>query len=262
VIAETHPQLIRKVISKQTAHLLTNIFEGVVDRGTGVSARQNNIAVAGKTGTSRKFIGGKYEVGNYTASFVGFLPADDPRVVCLIMLDHPREGGYTGGLASAPIFGTIAEKLVTSSSWAQKSQPVIVSAKRPLAVPDVAGLDIEVATSMLAGTGFEVQQFGEGKVVLRQSPSPGTQTLPGTSVKLSTSETAVSPAKGFVVVPDVRHMSIRRAMNRLTLEGLDVNVSGSGIVAVQMPSSGQQVKIGTRVSLKCEAKRLGLVALN
>ncbi len=262
VIAETYPQQIRKVITKQTAHLLTNIFEGVVDRGTGVSARQGNIAVAGKTGTSRKFIGGKYEIGNYTASFVGFLPADDPKVVCLVMLDHPREGGYTGGLASAPIFGAIAEKIVASNSWSQKSEPIVMSPKRPIAVPDVAGLDVEVATSMLAGSGFEVQQFGEGNVVLRQSPSPGTQTLPGTSVKLSTSETASSAPKGFAVVPDVRRMSIRRAINRLTLEELDVSVSGSGVVIAQMPAPGQQVKIGARVSLRCEARSLGLVALN
>ncbi|MBM2841332.1 MAG: Penicillin-binding protein, partial [Bacteroidetes bacterium] len=260
VIAETHPERIRKVVAKSTAQTLTSVFEGVVERGTGISARYENVAVAGKTGTSRKFINGKYESGNYTASFVGFLPADDPKVVCLVMLDHPREGGYTGGLASAPIFRAIAERIVTSASWTQKPQPI--AGERRVAVPDVAGLDAEVAISMLAGSGFEVQQFGNGRVVLRQSPSPGTRILPGTTVKVATSETTERMPKGIVIVPDVRRMSIRRAINRLTMEELEVSIAGSGVVVSQVPPPRQQVRIGTRVSLRCEPGSVGLVAVN
>lgn len=262
VIAETHPERIRKVVAKSTAQLLTKIFQGVVERGTGVSARYENVPVAGKTGTSRKFINGKYESGNYTASFVGFLPADDPRVVCLVMLDHPREGGYTGGLASAPIFRAIAEKIVTSTSWTQKHEPAVIAGEQPVAVPDVAGLDVDVAMSMLAGSGFEVQHFGNGRVVLRQSPSPGTRILPGTAVKVATNETRTPAPKGFVIVPDVRRMSLRRAINRLTMEELEVSIAGSGVVVAQVPAPRQQAKIGTRVSLRCEPRSPGLVAIN
>jgi membrane peptidoglycan carboxypeptidase len=233
-----------------------------VERGTGASAREDNVAVAGKTGTSRKFIDGKYEVGNYTASFVGYLPADNPKMVCLVMLDHPREGGYTGGLASAPIFKSIAEKIVASSSWGQTPEHVIIAGRQPVAVPDVAGLDVEVAGAMLSGSGFEVQQFGNGKVVVRQSPGAGTRTLPGTAVKIVTIDSSPSMPKGFAMVPDVRRMSIRRAINRLTIEELDVDVSGSGVVVSQLPAAGQQVKVGTRVSLRCEARNLGVVAMN
>lgn len=262
VIAETRAQQIRRVITKNTSQVLTRIFEGVVERGTGASAREDNVAVAGKTGTSRKFIDGKYEVGNYTASFVGYLPADNPKMVCLVMLDHPREGGYTGGLASAPIFKSIAEKIVASSSWGQTPEHVIIAGRQPVAVPDVAGLDVEVAGAMLSGSGFEVQQFGNGKVVVRQSPGAGTRTLPGTAVKIVTIDSSPSMPKGFAMVPDVRRMSIRRAINRLTIEELDVDVSGSGVVVSQLPAAGQQVKVGTRVSLRCEARNLGVVAMN
>jgi len=262
VIAETHPQEIRKVISKSTALLLTKIFQGVVERGTGASARHDNVSVAGKTGTSRKFIDGKYEVGNYTASFVGYLPAEDPKVLCLVMLDHPKEGGYTGGLTSAPIFKAIAEKIVAGSSWSQKAERGVITQKEPVVVPDVVGLEVEVAASMLSGNGFDVQELGSGKVVLKQSPSRGTRTYPGTTVKITTNETWASVPKGFTVVPDVRRMSIRRAINRLAMDDLDVSIAGSGIVVGQVPAPGQQVKVGARVSLRCEPRGLGFVALN
>lgn len=262
VLSETHPQQIRKVISRSTAQQLTKIFEGVVERGTGVSAHHDNVSVAGKTGTSRKFIDGKYEVGNYTASFVGYFPAEDPKVVCLVMLDHPREGGYTGGFASAPIFKAIAEKIIASSSWTQKQEPTVIAEKQPIVVPDVAGLEIDVASSILSGSGFGAQPFGNGRVVLRQSPSPGTRALPGTAIKIITSELDIKVPKGFAAVPDVRRMSIRRAINRLSMDEFVVSVTGSGIVVGQVPGPGQQVKLGARVLLRCEPKSVSLVALN
>lgn len=259
VVSETHPQQVRRVISQSTAQTLTRLFRGVVTSGTGVSAQDDLVSVAGKTGTSRKFINGKYEQGNYTASFVGYLPAEDPRVVCLVMLDHPREGGYTGGLASAPIFKAIAGKIVRSASWVQKSPPPVIAGKQPLVVPDVTGLEADVAASMLTGSGFEVQKFGDGKMVLKQSPDPGTRILPGTPVRVTTHESGTAP-KGFAIVPDVRRMSIRRAINRLIMEGLDVNIVGSGIVTATTPDPGQQVPVGSRVLLRCEPRSNGLIA--
>ena len=262
VMSETYPQQIRRVVTERTSQLLTKIFEGVVERGTGVSAREDNVSVAGKTGTSRKFIDGKYEVGNYTASFVGYLPAEDPKVVCLVMLDHPREGGYTGGLASAPIFKAIAEKIVASSSWGQKPDQMMQAGRQPVAIPDITGLDAEVAAAMISGSGLDVRLLGSGKVAVRQSPAPGALVPVGTSVKILTSDSGPSVPKGFAVIPDVRHMSIRRAINRLTMEELDVSVTGSGLVVNQFPAAGLQVKVGTRVTVRCEAKSSGVVAMN
>lgn len=262
VVSETHPQQIRRVISRPTAQLLTRIFEGVVERGTGATARHDHVSVAGKTGTSRKFADGKYEVGNYTASFVGYFPAEDPKVLCLVMLDHPKEGGYTGGLASAPIFRAIAEKIIASSTWTRRMEPTVIAERQPLAVPDVVGLEIDVASTILSGSGLDVQPFGDGRVVLRQSPIPGTRTLPGSAIKIITSQTESVVPKGFAVVPDVRHMSIRRAMNRLSMDEFVVSVTGSGVVVGQTPVPGQRVKFGARVTLKCEPKSIGLVSLN
>jgi beta-lactam-binding protein with PASTA domain len=113
---------------------------------------------------------------------------------------------------------------------------------------------------MLASTGFEIQQYGDGRMVVRQVPPPATRLPAGAVVKLSTSE-ATQGREGFVTVPDVRRMSIRRALNRLTMEELDVSITGSGVVVEQFPGPHQRVKVGTRITIKCAPRQKGLVAV-
>ncbi len=260
LVSEFHPQVIRKVITKSTAKTLTDFLKGVVERGTGVTARLEGVSIAGKTGTSRKFVDGKYELGSYTASFVGFFPAEDPKAVCLVMLDNPRIGGYTGGLASAPIFRNIAEKLVASSARFTKQTDQLIVGTQPLVVPDVTNLSAKIATSTLDVQGFKVEMHGQGNIVLRQFPPPGAKLRRAEAVKLTTEWNDEAVPKGFIRVPDVRGLTIRRAVNLLTMSHLDVNIAGSGIVRGQRPLPGQQVQIGMSVAVQCTPRSAFLVA--
>jgi cell division protein FtsI/penicillin-binding protein 2 len=254
ILEETRPQAVRKVISQNTAQTLTRFLEGVVERGTGTSARIPGLRVAGKTGTSKKMTEGHYDSGSHIASFVGFFPADEPKVVCLVMLDSPREVGYTGGLASAPIFHGIAQKIYATSGRFASHPASTIAGKAPVVVPDVTSLKVDAAKTMLASDGFESVLEGRGELVLRQLPAAGTRRLRGSTVTLMTggAQAAALPL-GYVIVPDVHGMSIRRAMNRLSTLQLDVDINGSGVVAVQSPAAGEQVKVGTRVALHCQA---------
>jgi cell division protein FtsI/penicillin-binding protein 2 len=252
VTASSYPQVIRRVVSERTARTLRSFLEGVVTRGTGATAKIEGVRVYGKTGTSRKYVGGKYQTGSYTASFVGFFPGDGPQVVCLVMLDNPREGGYTGAVASAPIFQRIAQKVLATSDRFRQKQEIRIAGRRPLAVPDVMNLRTEVAAAMLTSQGFEVETTGKGNAVVRQEPPPGTKLPRGGHVRLATSHGGAAVVKGLTVVPDVRRLTIRRAINRLTMQNLDVVVTGSGIVQSQNPRAGESVRVGTRVTLRCE----------
>jgi stage V sporulation protein D (sporulation-specific penicillin-binding protein) len=253
VLSETRPQAIRAVISRETARTLTDYLEGVVRQGTGTGAALESVSVAGKTGTSRKVVGGKYAPGSYTASFVGFFPAQDPKVVCLVMLDNPREGGYTGGMASAPIFRGIAQKVyATSGRFARQTDR---SASAPLLVPDITMLTVEAARAILGGQGFAVTVGGTGAMAVRQHPEAGTRLQAGGEVAIVAGGGGASAlAAGFSRVPDVHGLSLRRAMNRLASEQLDGDVSGSGIVSAQSPPAGTQVKSGTRVAIRCDPR--------
>jgi cell division protein FtsI (penicillin-binding protein 3) len=98
-------QRTRRVVTTETADVLTRMLASVVEGGTGSAAQIPGYQVAGKTGTSRKLENGEY-VQRYMASFVGFLPASDPRVVIAVSIDEPRT--IYGGLAAAPLFREIA----------------------------------------------------------------------------------------------------------------------------------------------------------
>ncbi len=251
VLAEKHPEVIRRVISKQTVATLTTFFEGVVDRGTGVGAQLLGVRVAGKTGTSRRYIDGKYETGNFTASFVGYFPAEDPKVVCLVMLDHPRVGGYYGGTQSAPIFKSIAEKVyATSARFERRGEEAI--AGRSYVVPDVTMLTVDGARAILAGQGFDVSVEGNSDVVTKMVPAPGAHVNRGAEICLIANRGKTTAVQaGMAVVPDLRGLSMRRAMNLLSSNQLDGQLSGSGIVSVQSPSPGTQVRPGSRILVRC-----------
>lgn len=113
IIKEYNPQIIRKVISPETAQTLTGILKGVVESGTGSMAQVKGYDVAGKTGTAQKIDPSirKYSDSKYVASFIGYLPADDPEVTILVILDEPKEI-YWGGSVCAPVFANVARDIM------------------------------------------------------------------------------------------------------------------------------------------------------
>ena len=97
------PKFVDRSISADTARRLTAILKTVVEDGTGKRARIKAVAVAGKTGTARKVVDGKYAKGRYYASFMGFAPADHPRLAAVVVFDEPHPA-YFGGTVCAPVF--------------------------------------------------------------------------------------------------------------------------------------------------------------
>jgi len=256
-MAEQKPQAIRRVMSQRTLTELLSAFEGVVERGTGKEARINGVRIAGKTGTSRKYVNGKYLANNYTASFVGFFPVEDPQVVCLVMMDNPRTKGYYGGITSGPVFRSIAERVIATSYKFSRSalaqEPAINGA---ISVPDVRMLQPVLAKKMLANYGLNCQTFGTGTLVVKQSPEPGKKIEKGEAVSLILNGVPIVSSDGMIVVPDVHGMSIRRAMNRLVSEEFEIKVKGSGVVLQQIPAAGERVRSGSSIVLLCSPRSL------
>lgn len=97
----------KPVFSEQTAHEVRAMLELVVlPGGTAPKAQVAGYRVAGKTGTAHKVEGGIY-VDRYVASFVGFAPASDPRLIVAVMIDEPSAGSYYGGDVAAPVFSRV-----------------------------------------------------------------------------------------------------------------------------------------------------------
>jgi cell division protein FtsI/penicillin-binding protein 2 len=114
VVLKKEPTVMREVVPEKTAHYVSQALIGVTEPGgTAAFARVNGFQVAGKTGTAQKVSPhGGYAAGKYVVSFVGFMPAEDPKFVLLVMVDDAKIASNLnyGGLVAAPIFSRIAER--------------------------------------------------------------------------------------------------------------------------------------------------------
>ncbi|RMH31139.1 MAG: penicillin-binding protein 2 [Nitrospirae bacterium] len=128
----------RMAISHTTSQIVTRMLESVVREGTGRRAWLEAYPVAGKTGTAQKYdrTTGRYSWTNLIASFIGFVPAHDPRLVILVMLDEPQ-GETAGGVVAAPVFRRIAERALQHLHVAPAPPKIVrvrIEAKAPTAL--------------------------------------------------------------------------------------------------------------------------------
>ncbi|MCB0341390.1 MAG: cell division protein [Pseudobdellovibrionaceae bacterium] len=128
------PEKIRQVLPQSEAAMLRLMLTGVTaPHGTGFNARVPGFPVAGKTGTAQKVnpTGRGYLPGGYVSSFAGFIPANEPKFVIYIAVDHPREE-YYGSTVAAPIFSKVANYAVRKAGLS----PIILSEKDVMGLPD------------------------------------------------------------------------------------------------------------------------------
>ncbi len=111
LIEEFHPQVVDQVISEDVAKRLTHILVQVVEKGTGRNARIKNVSVAGKTGTAQKVKNGIYSQKDFYASFIGFAPADDPKIAAVVVYDEPHPSHF-GGTVAAPVFKEVIKDVL------------------------------------------------------------------------------------------------------------------------------------------------------
>jgi cell division protein FtsI (penicillin-binding protein 3) len=100
-----------RVVSRQTATTLSQMLESVVgdEQGTGIKARIAGYRVAGKTGTANRVDPETGLYSGYTASFMGFAPADKPRITVSCVIQNPTSGSYFGGQICGPVFKNVME---------------------------------------------------------------------------------------------------------------------------------------------------------
>ena len=119
VIESFGPQMVDRIITKETALRVKEILRGVVDNGTGKKAQIPGITVAGKTGTAQKVEAGAYSHSKFYASFVGFAPVEDAQLAAIVVFDEPHPA-YYGGTVAAPVFQeVIADSLKYLSTLEQ-----------------------------------------------------------------------------------------------------------------------------------------------
>jgi cell division protein FtsI (penicillin-binding protein 3) len=200
------PRAVRQVVSPETARTLTRLMSQAVASGTGHNAAIPGYEVAGKTGTAQKLDPAtrRYSRNPGVLSFVGFAPADEPRLVMLVMLDEPKNERW-GSEAAAPIFsaigGEVLRYLDVPPRDAAPLQIVAGPAEGPAGrvrlastaagepadgrvMPELRGQTLRQALAALAPLGAAVKVQGRGRVK-EQNPAPGEAMDPAATVRLT-----------------------------------------------------------------------------
>ncbi len=248
IVENVEPETVRQVISSETSKEMCNILESVVSVGGGKNAYLAGYRIAGKTGTSEKYPRGN---NKYVASFIGFAPADDPQVVCLVILDEPNGDSYYGGTIAAPvvrdILGETLQYLGVEPKYTSDEEEYV-----DVEIPDVTGMTKSDAGIALDESGLNVKFSGDSDVVVDQIPKAHTKATQGSTVVLYTEGTK---AARTVAVPNVIGQTPAAANATLVDNGLNAKIKGvskSGQNATcigQSPVEGTMVEPGTVVTL-------------
>ncbi len=209
-------EVIRRVISEDTANQLKTILENVVNQGSGVEAKVEGVRIAGKTGTAQKSEPGfeGYRPGVYVSSFAGFWPSDTPMYAMVIVLDEPQRA-YWGSQSAAPIFSRIVSR--------------------------IAGFPSE--------PGFPRKEENENDI---ESQVLFSNYFDNHQIELEPEEESSSIYDSPYHVPQLKGLSVREALRRLSSLGIEGRIEGRGIVVEQNPKPGEKVIAGMVCYLRCQ----------
>lgn len=252
VVKTYEPQTVNRVISETTSERMRTMLEAVVadHNATGKNAYVMGYRIGGKTGTSEKQPRGS---DKRIASFVGFAPANDPEIVCLIMFDEPQVANKYGGTIAAPVCGEI---IADTLAYMGISKQYAEGEEHPdeISIPELRNTSLEAAKAKAVEAGFEYKVRGNGKTVIDQLPAPQEVMTEGSIIILYTYE---RDENEFATVPDLTGYSVKDAKYLLNNAGLNFEISGAGhseagnaYAVSQTFASGTKVLPGTAIGVK------------
>ncbi|MFH0882928.1 MAG: penicillin-binding transpeptidase domain-containing protein [bacterium] len=253
------PVRVRRVLSPATARTMRRLLTDAVELGTGRDAIIEGMNVAGKTGTAQKvdLEHRTYFQDRYVSSFAGFVPAEKPELLAVVVIDDPR-GDHYGGTIAAPVFRDVIERLLVV---VPRQEPdledgdldsrQLVESHDKVPMPSLLSLSREEASVLLVSLGLHPVFEGEGGFIAMQSIPAGVDITKGTSVELTLSK-ADGRKSDRIKVPDVRGMALRQAVAEMTRNGLRVRVQGSGSVVGQSLNPGEMANEGSVCTLTAE----------
>ena len=248
VLYRTQPKVVSTPISEETSATMRELLELVVSEGGAKNAAIEGYRIGGKTGTAQVYKDGRIARDVHIGSFLGFAPADDPRIALLVIVDEADVPVDYGGTTAAPFARQILADVLPYLGCKHSSQ----DEREEIAVEDVVGLPLWQARKVIAEQGFSVLDDGAGDTVTAQMPSGGGKLIEGGQVMLYTYIDDPLQTEELVCVPDVEGLSIARAASLLRQRGLDMTIEGTGFAIRQEPAAGQYVEQGGVVQVVFE----------
>jgi len=243
VVQSNERKVIRRVISQETAAKLRSMMREVVQRGTATNIKSTMLDFAGKTGTAEKYnqAEGKYDHSSMISSFIGMVPANNPRYVCMVVVDEPRNA-HVGAYTAGPIFKEIMERVYyhprVSPIQFHLAQVQNTNACEAL---QTVGLTRAAAEALAHQNACSVNFQGQGNQVVAQ-------TLGHDSTGAASLRLALGPVE-TKQMPDVRGLSLRDALEALGPARANVQFAGKGWVSEQDPMPNTPLLRGQALKL-------------
>ncbi len=246
LLYQAKPRALRRVFSEKVAKDVRSLLVSVVDSGTAVKADLATFRLAGKSGTARRTTGGKYIPGNYTASFVGLFPAENPQYVVLVKLDSPKRA-YYGGEVAAPVSAVVLRAALAARDAALDRADLAVQEQDvPLSASPEATTESATPSQVAAGAATAAEApatFGIDAAPYEATPSPARVVRLPVAVKTPLVDQARRP------VPDVSGLTVRNAVRALHRAGFRVTLAYSQS-APTIPAAGTLLPRGSIVKLR------------
>ncbi len=237
VVYRAERKVVRRVIDEPVARAVQQMLLGVVQGGTATKADLETFSVAGKSGTARRITqGGGYGAGNYTASFVGLFPGNDPQYVVLVKLDSPQGSHYAGGDIAAPVTSVVLRAALAARDAALDREGLAAAERKsPADTPAARNATVGARNTRAKGVSAVIDDEGEAGSV-------------SYVVRLPASSKPAAVAFVARAVPDVSGMSLRGAVHALHAAGFRVRLVPAAAIAT-VPAAGAIAQPGTVVQL-------------
>ena len=240
IVQERQPEVVRQVISEQTAREVWAALETVVSSGTGKQGQIEGYTVAGKTGTAEKVANGTYSSARMV-SFAGFAPADNPQIACLVIVDEPNDAH--GGSTAGPVFQNIMEDTLRYLEVPKNVTVNKTTTVEEVPVPSLENMHPVEAIEAVKAAGLTPIVETQGDALLTYVPAAGTNVQKTGNVYLYCG----SSESTQIVMPSLYGRTIKEVDRILAGIGLSGTMNGSGLCTGQSISPGQLVERGTAV---------------
>ena len=231
---EFEPEVLNpKISSKSTIKQVQKMLEGVVQNGTATALKHSPYPIAGKTGTAQIFKKRSYNKRNYSASFVGYFPADNPKYSCIVVINNPNRGLYYASSVAVPVFKDIADKIYATDLNIQ--------------IPHKEDTVYQAPNSKV-GAYYDVNKIYDE---LDFKISSDVEDAAFVYAKAQADSLSLYKRKiQYGVMPNVKYMSAKDAVYMLEEMGLKVEVDGVGKVVEQSIAPGVKINKGSLVTIK------------
>jgi penicillin-binding protein 2B len=247
VLKKTEPEVVKQVISESAAKQVSGYLEQVVsdqEIGTGRRVYIDGYRIAGKTGTAQKFMDGQYAESKWVVSFIGYAPADNPKIVLCVIIDDPDIGSDSNRSSevSAPVFKDIMGKSLRYLNVPKANTSFGITQlleNDGVLMPDLQNKSTAEAADLLVRIGIDYDVLGKGKKVIQQQP------MAGTRIGLEQRGYILTDSIDKLPFPDLTGRSMRDVVEVCTMLQADCTLLGEGYVtsqkATNLPSKSMDI---------------------